>query len=129
MYRGFYYGIPRAHARFPPATWLLSSCWLSPRILPPSPDPLMPLPMPPGPYRRTCPRPLVSGHPQCLHMDLPAYARVSIPEHSYYKWLLHMEGISASSRLSQVCAVRGVPARSGAAAVLVGRQNSSQTSA
>ncbi|KXZ51111.1 hypothetical protein GPECTOR_14g92 [Gonium pectorale] len=44
----------------------------------------------------------------CIKMDIPASERVPIPEHSYYKWLLHLEGITASSRLSQLMLVNSV---------------------
>ncbi|PNH09233.1 O-glucosyltransferase rumi, partial [Tetrabaena socialis] len=45
---------------------------------------------------------------RCLQMDIPLAKRTPIAEHSYYKWLLHMEGISASSRLSQLMLVNSV---------------------
>ncbi|PNH09244.1 O-glucosyltransferase rumi [Tetrabaena socialis] len=32
----------------------------------------------------------------------PVVPRTPLAHHSYYKWLLHLEGISASSRLSQL---------------------------
>ncbi|GIL43709.1 hypothetical protein Vafri_1362 [Volvox africanus] len=51
------------------------------------------------------------GQPQrfrCLKKNLPSVPRVSIPGHSFYKWLLHMEGITASSRLSQLMLINSV---------------------
>ncbi|GFR48600.1 hypothetical protein Agub_g10504 [Astrephomene gubernaculifera] len=45
---------------------------------------------------------------RCLKQDLPALQWVSLPEHSRYRWLLHLEGLTASSRLSQLMLVNSV---------------------
>ncbi|EFJ42824.1 hypothetical protein VOLCADRAFT_97070 [Volvox carteri f. nagariensis] len=37
-----------------------------------------------------------------LKYDLPVLGRVPFPDHAHYKWLLNLEGITASSRLGQL---------------------------